>query len=150
MPWLQSSQHHPHNSHNKHNEVALLHLNMTIKSHSYPRVSRRFKSIYNLARDKTWQHDTCGSWRHHKWPQFTTTIEESSRAHRTLVHAFHAIPRQASMGGPHTIPCTSCRYGRVSYNSATIEVTKFAGPHKSLMCQYIINVCSSELNWRGS
>jgi acyl-[acyl carrier protein]--UDP-N-acetylglucosamine O-acyltransferase len=63
----------------------------------------------------------------HEWPQFTTTIKESSRAPLTLLHVFNAIPRRASVGGPHTIPYTFMRYGRVSSNSATIEATNTAG-----------------------
>jgi hypothetical protein len=76
---------------------------------------------------------------HHKWPQFTTTIIESSRAHCTLVQVFHAIPHQASVGGTHTIPKSPVKYSGVSSNSATVEATKFAGPSKSHMYQYIIN-----------
>jgi hypothetical protein len=38
---------------------------------------------------------------------------------------------------------TSCRCGRVSSNSATGEATKFVRLHKSHMCQFIINACST-------
>jgi hypothetical protein len=41
----------------------------------------------------------------------------------------------------HTLSqSTSWRYGRVSSNSATVEATKFAGPHKYHMHQYIIEL----------
>jgi hypothetical protein len=32
------------------------------------------------------------------------------------------------------------KYSGVSSNSVTIEATKFVGPHKSRMCQYLINL----------
>jgi hypothetical protein len=85
----------------------------------------------------------------HEWPQFTTTIKESSRAHHTLVQVFHMIPHRTSVGGPHTIPMSPVEYGGVSSNSATIEATKFMGPHKSRMRQYIINVVATGPNRRG-
>jgi hypothetical protein len=44
------------------------------------------------------------------------------------------------VGGPDTIPYTSVKYGGVSSNSAIVEATKFAGPHKSRMHQYIIEL----------
>jgi hypothetical protein len=36
------------------------------------------------------------------------------------------------------------KWGKVSSNSAIIEATKFAGPHKSHMRQYIINACCNK------
>jgi hypothetical protein len=77
---------------------------------------------------------------HHVWTQFTTIIKELSWTHCTLVQVFHAISRRASMGGPHTIPMSPVKYSGVSFNSATVEATNFVGPHKSNMCQYIINL----------
>jgi hypothetical protein len=118
--------------------------------HPFSRVSQRFKSIIHLARDKTWQHDTCEPRRHNEWPQFTTMIKELSRAHLTLVHIFHTIPHSGlSVGGPCTIPYTPERYGRVLSNSVTDEATKFAWSHKSRMCQYIIKCLfiSTQLMW---
>jgi hypothetical protein len=35
---------------------------------------------------------------------------------------------------------TSVKRGKVSSNSTTVEATKLTGPHKSHMCQYIINL----------
>jgi hypothetical protein len=107
--------------------------------HPYPTVSRRFKSILPCT-VTTWQHDTREPYMHNKWPQFTMTIKESSRAHRTLVQVFHVIPRRASVGGPHTIPMSSVKYSGVPSNSAAVKATKFTGPHKSRMQQYIINL----------
>jgi hypothetical protein len=52
------------------------------------------------------------------------------------------------MGDPHTIP-VYIHWGKVSSNSVTVEATKFMGPHKSRMRQYIINACSLWPNWRG-
>jgi hypothetical protein len=66
------------------------------------------------------------------------TIKELSQAYLTLVHVFHVIPRRTSVGSPCTIPYTPWWYGRVSSNSAADEATKFVGPHKSHMRQYII------------
>jgi hypothetical protein len=100
---------------------------------------RRDSNQYTSCKGKIWEHDTRGSRRHHEWPQFTTTIRESSRAHLSLVHVLHVIPRRAFVGGPHTIPYTPWRYGRVLSNSATVDANKFMGPHKSRMRQYIIN-----------
>jgi hypothetical protein len=43
-------------------------------------------------------------------------------------------------GWPHTIPMSPVKYNGVLSNSASVEATKFTGPHKSHMCQYIINL----------
>jgi hypothetical protein len=40
------------------------------------------------------------------------------------------------MGGPNTISMSSVKYSGVSSNSAIVDATKFAGPHKSLIHQY--------------
>jgi hypothetical protein len=65
-------------------------------------------------------------------------IKESSRAHLTQVHVFHAIPHSGlSVSGSCTISYTSDRDGRVSSNLATDEATMFAGLHKSRRRQYI-------------
>jgi hypothetical protein len=44
------------------------------------------------------------------------------------------------MGGPTLSQCTSIKYGGVLSNSSTIEATRFVGPNKSCVCQYIINL----------
>jgi hypothetical protein len=94
-------------------------------------VSWRFKSIVNLAREITWQHYTCGPWRHHEWQQFMMTIKESSRAHLTLVHVFHAYASVDKPWVAHSLSLVSPTwYGRVSSNSATDEASKFVRPQK--------------------
>jgi hypothetical protein len=44
------------------------------------------------------------------------------------------------MGGSNTIPISIVKYSGVLSNSATVEATKFTGPHKFCMRQYIINL----------
>jgi hypothetical protein len=44
------------------------------------------------------------------------------------------------VGGPCTILMYTWRYGRVLSDSMTNEATTFAGPHKSRMRQYIIEL----------
>jgi hypothetical protein len=73
---------------------------------------------------------------------FCDTIKETIRAHLTLMHVFHGIPSWASVGGLYTIPLSSWRYGGIASVSVTNEATKFVGPHKSCMRQYIIHACS--------
>jgi hypothetical protein len=90
----------------------------------------------HLAREITWQYDTREPHRYHEWPPFALTIKESSRAHCTLVPSSTWKPRRLSMGGPNTIPMSSMKYSGESSNSATVDATKFVGPHKSRMCQY--------------
>jgi hypothetical protein len=68
------------------------------------------------------------------------TIKESSQTHRILVQVFHVIPHRASVGDSHTIPMSPMKYNGVSFNSATVEATKFVGLHKFCMRQYIINL----------
>jgi hypothetical protein len=85
----------------------------------------------NLARVITWQHDTTGPWRHHEWQQFMMTIKESSQAHLTLVHVFHVYASADTPWTAHALSRVSpVRYGRVSSNLATVEASKFVGPHK--------------------
>jgi hypothetical protein len=54
------------------------------------------------------------------------------------------------MGGPNTIPMSFVKYSGVSSNSATIEATKFVGPHKSRMHQYTIQSYSPGPDDRSS
>jgi hypothetical protein len=58
-------------------------------------------------------------------------------------------PRRAVRGGPNTVPMSSVKYSGVSSNSAIVEDTKFAGPHKSRMRQYITQFCSPGPNDRS-
>jgi hypothetical protein len=135
MPWLQSSQQHPHNSHNKHDEVSLLCLNTVIKPHSYPRVSWRFESIYNLSRGENMTT-------RHMWVTKTPWVA-IVRDDYQWVRSGPTSPKCMSsmwyldrhLWVAHILSwCTSCRQGRVSSNSATVKATKFVGPHKSHMC----------------
>jgi hypothetical protein len=61
---------------------------------------------------------------------------------RVLPHPSVVIHAYASMDTPwvaRTLShCTPVKWGKVLSNSMTHEATKFAGPHKSLMRQYII------------
>jgi hypothetical protein len=60
---------------------------------------------------------------------------------QSLRHVFHVKPLWAIRGCPVHYPnIHHCRCGRVSSNSATDKATKFVGPHKSRMCQYIIKL----------
>jgi hypothetical protein len=57
------------------------------------------------------------------------------------------LPRDTSLGYPW-VACTLSRFislqvGRIASDSANIKATKFTVPHKSCICQYIINACSS-------
>jgi hypothetical protein len=53
-------------------------------------------------------------------------------------------PRDTSMGirgwPMHYPNIHHCRYGGIASVSTTYEATMFAGPHKSRMCQYIIEL----------
>jgi hypothetical protein len=139
--WLTSHDYsvviNPYSSHHNIMKLIILRLDAANKYHSFPRVSQRFESIVNLAREITWQHDTHGPRRHHEWQQFTTTIKESSRTHLTLVHVFHAYASADTPWVSHALSHVSLmRYGRVSSNSATVKASRFAGPKKSRMRQY--------------
>jgi hypothetical protein len=88
----------------------------------------------HLAREITWEHDTREPRRHHEWPPFTMTIKESGQI---LPHPSACLPRDNLNGHlwvAHTLSqCTSVKQGKVSSNTATVEATKFVGPHKSHM-----------------
>jgi hypothetical protein len=60
-----------------------------------------------------------------------TTIKESSQAHLTLVHVFHAYASVDSPWTAHALSRVSpMRYGRVLSNSVTVEASKFVGHNK--------------------
>jgi hypothetical protein len=85
----------------------------------------------NLARVITWQHNTHRPRRHPEWQQFMTTIKESSRAHLTQVHVFHAYASADTLWMAHALSrVSSMRCGRLSSNSVTVKASKFAGSHK--------------------
>jgi hypothetical protein len=74
-------------------------------------------------------------------PPFAMTIKELDRI---LPRPSDISHMKTSMGSPWVTRTlsyyTSMKWGKVSSNSATIKVTKFVGPHKSCMWQYIINL----------
>jgi hypothetical protein len=124
------------------NEIQLQHLDTVIKPSPISEGATEIQINIHLARELTWQHDTCGSRRHHEWPPFVMTIKESGRV---LHHPSACLPHDNSMGirwwTVHLSWCTSIRQGKVSSNLAIIEAAKFAGPNKSRMRQYIVNAC---------
>jgi hypothetical protein len=86
-----------------------------------------------------------------KRPQFATMIKESGRV---SLFSSACLPRDtthwAIRGCPvHYFGIHHCRRGEVSSNSSTFKGTKFAGPNKFRMRQYIINACYTGPNWHG-
>jgi hypothetical protein len=75
-------------------------------------------------------------------PQVATvnnTIKESGQVLLRPSAIFHAYISTNTLWVAQTLSyCTPIKRGKVSSNSVTHEVTKFAGPHKSRMCQYVI------------
>jgi hypothetical protein len=69
---------------------------------------------------------------------------------RVLPHPSDIIHVYASMDTPWVAQtlshCAPVKRGNVSSNSVTHKATKFVGPHKFRMCQYIIKACSFRLN----
>jgi hypothetical protein len=105
-------------------KVELLRLDLANGHHPFLRVSRRFETIVNLAREITWQRDTCGPRRHHEWQQLTMTIKELSWAHLSLVHVIHAYASADTLWVAHALSSLSpMSYDRVSVNSATDEAS---------------------------
>jgi hypothetical protein len=82
----------------------------------------------HLAREITWQHDTCEPRRQHEWLQFATTIKESGRvAPFPSVRLPHNSTRWAIRGWHlHNPGIHHYMRSEGSSNSATIEATKFA------------------------
>jgi hypothetical protein len=78
------------------------------------------------------------------------TIKESGRV---LPHPSAIFHSKTSMGRPwvdRTLSLLSyVKRGKVPFNSATVEATKFTGPHTSHMHQDIINACynRAQLTW---
>jgi hypothetical protein len=93
--------------------------------HPFLRVSRKFESIYNLARVK-----------HHN------TTHMSHKSTPSPPYPSAGFPRNTLTGirgCPPTLSLLSSkRYSKVSSNSMIDKATKFAGLHISCMCQYII------------
>jgi hypothetical protein len=58
-------------------------------------------------------------------------VKETTRAHLTLVHVFHAFALADTPWVTHALShFTPVRYGRRASVSATHEATQFVGPHK--------------------
>jgi hypothetical protein len=70
----------------------------TGKRYPYPRVSRRYESIVNLARVETWQHDTRRPGGHHGWQQFTMWPKSREGSYLTLVPTSTRMPRRTHRG----------------------------------------------------
>jgi hypothetical protein len=78
---------------------------------------------------------------HHDWPPFVMMIKQSGRVLPRPSAVFHVKTSMGSLWVAQTLSqCTSVKRGKVSSNLVTVEATKFARPHKSRMCQYIINL----------
>jgi hypothetical protein len=79
-----------------------------------------------------------------EWPPFTMTIKELGP---NPTSSYCRLPCDNLDGHPWVVQilsqCTSMKRGNVSFNSVIVEATKFVGPYKSRMCQYIINACCS-------
>jgi hypothetical protein len=120
------------------------------KSHPYPRVLWRFKSIITLQGKITWQHDTREPQRQHEWPPFVMTIKESGRILPHPSAVFHAKTSPGSPWVTQTLSLlSSVKRGKVLFNSMTVEATKFVGFHIAHMHQYIINACCRGSNRSG-
>jgi hypothetical protein len=77
-------------------------------------------------------------------------VTESGRVLPRSSAIFHVYASEDTLWVARILPhCTPVKRGKVSSNSVTHEVTKFVGPHKSCMCQYIINAYSFGPNQRG-
>jgi hypothetical protein len=95
---------HPYSYHHKIMKLIILRLCAVNKRHSFSRVSQKFESIVNLAREITWQHDTRESWRLHEWQPFTSWSKSRSGSYLTLVPSSTRMPRRTHRGCPDTIP----------------------------------------------
>jgi hypothetical protein len=75
-------------------------------------------------------------------PQFATTIKESGRVPPVpSVRLLHNTTSWAIREWPvHYHDIHHCRRCEVSSNSATVKTTKFTGPYKSRMRQYVIKI----------
>jgi hypothetical protein len=85
-------------------KLIILCLGAANKCHSFPRVSQRFESIVNHAREITSQHDTREPRRLHEWQLFTSQSKSWSGSYLTLVSSSTRMPRGTHRGWPDTIP----------------------------------------------
>jgi hypothetical protein len=77
-------------------------------------------------------------------------IKESGQVLSRPSVVFHAYASTDTPWVARILPrCTPVNWGKVSSNSVTHEATKFAGPHKPHMCQYIIKCLfiRAQLTW---
>jgi hypothetical protein len=94
----------------------------------------------HLAREITWQHDTCEPWRQHEWPPFMMTIKDLGQV---LPHPSVVFHTKTSLGSPwvaRTLSLlSSVKWGKLSSNSVTVELLSLRDPNNSHMRRYIIN-----------
>jgi hypothetical protein len=130
-------------------KVELLRLNTTIKSSLLYESVAEIWIIIHLARENLTRRHTHG----HKDPMCGQSLWWLSKSwagsYLTLVHVIHAMSRQAPVSGPYTILMYTLEVWQRTSNSTTIKPTKFAGPHKSHMRQYIIDACPTGPNRCG-
>jgi hypothetical protein len=131
-------------------KLIILCLDAANMHHPFPRVSRRFESVYtlqgkNLTTPHTWAM---------RAPRVATVHNdyqrvELSRTHLTLVPSSTHMPWRTHRGWPEHSHCTPMKYGGMSSNPATVEATQFGDTKKSHMHSYISNACSFEPNRHG-
>jgi hypothetical protein len=82
-----------------------------------------------------------------KTPRAATVHNAIKESGRDLPHPSACLPHDSSTDirgwHVHYPSIHHCRRGEVSFNSAIVEATNFAGPHKSHIRQHIINACST-------
>jgi hypothetical protein len=130
-------------------KLIILHLDAANKHHSFPRVSRRFESIVNHAREITWQHDTHGPRRHHGGGG-TIVHDDYQRVEPCPPYPSARLPRVCLSG--HTVggPCTIL-WGIVGYcpTQRPSKQVNLWDPKKSYMRQYITQslFIRTQLTW---
>jgi hypothetical protein len=119
-------------------KLIILHLGAVNKRHSFLRVSQRFESIVNLAREITWQHNTNEPRRLHEWQPFMSRSKSWSGSYLTLVPSSTRMPRRTHCGWPDTIPYDI--HKEVGYRPTQCHtmLVNLWDPMKSRMCQYTI------------
>jgi hypothetical protein len=88
-----------------------------------------------------------------KTPRVATVHNDYQRVEPGPPYPSASLSRDTSTGirgwPPTLSQDTSVKYGGVLSNSIIVKATKFLGPYKSHMRQYIINACSFRPNRRG-
>jgi hypothetical protein len=137
--WLQSSHPHSYSFHHNNMKFVILRLNTEVKPspisegvteiiiNSQPCNGINLTTKHPWARRAPWvatAHDV---------------VNESGRVLPRTSVAFHAYASANTPWVARTLShCTPVKWDKVLSNSVTHEATKFAGPHKSHMHQYII------------